>query len=289
MGNDHSLNRLTQVLNYIEGNLSAPLDLNTLAEVSHWSRWQLQRVFQKHTGLSVAQYIRQLRLSQSASHLIGSSSRQIDIAMNAGFDSEISFSRAFRQFFGCSPREYRKRGEIIGIRFPLSNTAMHSIRLEYKAAFTFYGIYKDVKGIFFMQSNIKKSAPIVWNNAKSLLEDYSGSYNPLQAVLNVGRSQNRYIQYWVGSDSFSQQPPKEFSTLEVPAQLYAVVTHRGSLKELTNTISWFVAHWLLHSPYRAYPSFDIEQYIEFNEETDDYHIDYWVPVKSVENQAVDMQ
>jgi len=112
---DHQ-QRIFLLLGYIDKNLHRPLDVNLLAEISGWSRWQLQRVFSAHTGLSVAQYVRQLRLAIAAWKLLNTSDRQLDIALLCGFDSEVSFSRSFKQHFGCPPRDYRKIGELTGIQ-----------------------------------------------------------------------------------------------------------------------------------------------------------------------------
>ena len=107
--------RISSVLQYIDLNLHKSLDVNSLAKISGWSRWQLQRVFSAHIGLNVAQYVRQLRLAIAAWKLLNSNDRQLDIALFCGFDSEVSFSRSFKQHFGCPPREYRQLGQLIGI------------------------------------------------------------------------------------------------------------------------------------------------------------------------------
>jgi len=115
MGDNSQAQRIVSVLQYIDLNLHKSLDVNSLAEISGWSRWQLQRVFNAHTRMSVAQYVRQLRLAIAASKLLNSSDRQLDIALFCGFDSEVSFSRSFKQHFGCPPREYRQLGQLTGI------------------------------------------------------------------------------------------------------------------------------------------------------------------------------
>ncbi len=107
--------RIVSVLDYIDTNLHKPLDVSILADISGWSRWQLQRVFSEYTGFSVAQYIRQLRLAIAAWKLLNSNDRQLDIALLCGFESEVSFSRSFKQHFGCPPREYRQKGQLAGI------------------------------------------------------------------------------------------------------------------------------------------------------------------------------
>lgn len=101
--------RINEVLDYIHHNLCKPLSIAELTKQSGWSRWQLQRVFQRETGSSLATYVRELRLAHADTRLTNSSERVIDIAIELGFGSEISFSRTFKQKFGTSPSTYRKQ------------------------------------------------------------------------------------------------------------------------------------------------------------------------------------
>lgn len=107
--------RIASLLQYIDTNLHSSLDVILLAQISGWSRWQLQRVFSAHTGLNVAQYVRQLRLAIAAWKLLNTCDKQLDIALFCGFESEVSFSRCFKQHYGCPPRSYRQLGELTGI------------------------------------------------------------------------------------------------------------------------------------------------------------------------------
>ncbi|WP_295893282.1 helix-turn-helix transcriptional regulator [uncultured Vibrio sp.] len=75
-----------------------------LSAVSCWSGWQLQRVFQNYTGMSVPQYVREQKLSKAAEQVLCRDNKTVDIAYCFGFGSEVAFSRAFRSFFGLSPK-----------------------------------------------------------------------------------------------------------------------------------------------------------------------------------------
>ena len=66
----------------------------------------------------MAHYVRELKLSQAAEALLSGRQRVLDLALCYGFGSEVSFSRAFKQQFGCSPLAYRKRGLRLGLRTP---------------------------------------------------------------------------------------------------------------------------------------------------------------------------
>lgn len=116
MGINNHEERITHILHYIDNNLHQNLSVNLLADKSGWSRWQLQRVFSAHTGLNVAQYVRELRLGMAAWKLVSSPDKHLDIALVCGFESEVSFSRSFKQYFGCPPRDYRQAANFTGVR-----------------------------------------------------------------------------------------------------------------------------------------------------------------------------
>ena len=65
-------------------------------------------IFKKETGLPVYQYIQKRRLAQSASLLLYSSMHVIDIAMCLHFESQETFTRAFKKAYGLPPGRYRK-------------------------------------------------------------------------------------------------------------------------------------------------------------------------------------
>jgi AraC family transcriptional regulator len=59
-------------------------------------------------GETVKQYTQRLRLEQAAYHLKIQDASILDIALNAGFNNHETFSRAFKRWFGVSPRQYRQ-------------------------------------------------------------------------------------------------------------------------------------------------------------------------------------
>ena len=95
-------------LNFIEQHLTGKLLLHLLAEHAGYSRFHFQRIFRKIIGKSVAEYIRERRLTQSARILITTDQRIIDIAMTYRFNSQESFTRAFKKVYDITPGNYRK-------------------------------------------------------------------------------------------------------------------------------------------------------------------------------------
>lgn len=93
---------------YIEEHLEQEITLSTLSGVSLFSPWHSYRLFREHLGLTPAEYIRRLRLSNSAMRLKEEKCSVIHVAYDYGFNSLDGYTRAFFKEFGCNPGEYVK-------------------------------------------------------------------------------------------------------------------------------------------------------------------------------------
>ncbi|MGE5643647.1 MAG: helix-turn-helix domain-containing protein [Byssovorax cruenta] len=99
-----------EVLRYIHRHIHEPLDRETLASVAGFSIPHFHRVFTAHVGESAISYVRRLRLDRAARKLRMGAVDITEVALTAGYDSHAAFSKAFRQQFGMSPREFRQLG-----------------------------------------------------------------------------------------------------------------------------------------------------------------------------------
>jgi AraC family transcriptional regulator len=100
--------RLRRVVERMEEDLSADLDLKTLAAASGYSRNHFLRMFRAATGLTPHQYLLRVRVKQAQALLKDRSKRLIDIAIACGFSNDAHFSRVFRKVVGATPSEYRR-------------------------------------------------------------------------------------------------------------------------------------------------------------------------------------
>lgn len=93
---------------YIEAHLEEEITLADLAGASLFSPWYSYRLFRQYTGLTPADYIRRLRLSESALRLKAGHCKVIDAACELGFGSVDGYQRAFLREFGCNPGQYAR-------------------------------------------------------------------------------------------------------------------------------------------------------------------------------------
>jgi AraC-like DNA-binding protein len=68
--------------------------------------------FRALTGDSPIRYATRCRLARAAQRLRTSNATLAEIAREAGYESEFSFSRAFKRAFGVAPGAYRAQNEI---------------------------------------------------------------------------------------------------------------------------------------------------------------------------------
>lgn len=99
--------RISKVLDYIEKNLDGELSLELLATIAFFSPFHFHRIFTTHTGESIKSYIRRLRLARAKQELTSSNLSIQKIAKRAGYHSQQSFHRAFKEYFKKTPKALR--------------------------------------------------------------------------------------------------------------------------------------------------------------------------------------
>lgn len=270
---------LMGTLFFIENNLQQPLTLDIIAHHSPWSRWQLQRIFVASTGLTLAQYVRELRLSKTAEELLNTDKRQIDIALSCGFESEISFSRSFRQYFQCTPGQYRKRNIQTHIRVLLTQSALTPIRIEHKPAFSLVGTNRDVQGFAAAQPNFHQVIPQHWNNTLQQNPHWLNGKDTLFGAFISKPGDEGHFDYWAGVEQDKTQP--EHGSIQLPDQSYAVISHRNSITQFAQTVGWFVDEWLPDSNLSHQLGTDLELYPQAPQGIKNLSAEYWVPINSV--------
>jgi AraC family transcriptional regulator len=97
-----------RVLDFISTHLADEITLEDMARVAGLSTFRFAHVFTKAVGLSPYRYISRLRLQNAMAEIVAGKSSLAQIAFQAGFSSQASFTRAFFRTTGFTPGQYRK-------------------------------------------------------------------------------------------------------------------------------------------------------------------------------------
>lgn len=99
---------IKKIINYINDNYSHPISLDSLCEKFFISKYYLCRIFKKHTGLSVHQYIKEKRLLLFE-ELQKEGKSCTECAALSGFSDYSSFYRAYVNKYGKSPEKIKSK------------------------------------------------------------------------------------------------------------------------------------------------------------------------------------
>ena len=109
--------RVNRAIDYVVGHLGESLRLEEVSRAASLSPFHFHRVFQAMVGVTLADFVKRLRLEKSLFLMAHSQKSSLTkIAMACGFSSSSDFSRCFKQQYGVPPsvfdiNEWRKSHE----------------------------------------------------------------------------------------------------------------------------------------------------------------------------------
>ncbi len=164
------LRRIHKLQDYIEENICKPLALIELADIAGFSKYHFHRIFSAFTNESLFQYVNRIKLERAAAYLIHRPDVTVTyIASHYGFSDSAVFSRSFKKYYDCSPKEYRNQNSKI--------CKDVSVTEQYNG-----GEYKNGKGKRTME--IKANVEMVTiEDMRVIYVRYTGDYQGLAAAM----------------------------------------------------------------------------------------------------------
>lgn len=257
--NSEYAQRIDRVIDYLRGNLDRPVKLAELADVACFSEFHFHRIFSAVSGETLNSFTNRLRLEKAARLLRYSEQSLTDIALECGFSSSATFSRAFRSGYDTSPRQFRKSGEIKNSKICKELLAedeygLPMSREEKRAAFPVKLMdiperqvaYIRVKNAFDMERVIA---------AFRILMEWAKSQNVFSQGILFGMTVDdphvtpkhlyRYEVCFASSLPFECMPG--MSKLRMPAMRYAVIKVCGDIHKVATAWDYLYRDWLINS------------------------------------------
>ncbi|MGE8081462.1 AraC family transcriptional regulator [Peribacillus loiseleuriae] len=285
---------IQRTLDYIEENLQEQITLVKLAEIACFSPFHYHRVFQAMVGESVMNYVRKRRLTYAAERLFYTDEKVINIAIDIGFQYHESFNRAFKKFYGVSPKQYRNANRISG---PLRGKAclnpkllqggpMMEPKLVTKPAFHIIGYELKTKN---EDGQNNKDIPEFW---QQYMQNKLGCKipNPIHKNVELGICTNFSPEtgefvYVIGMEVVKgTQAPEGMVCKSFPEMEYAVFTTPKSNDEsfsssIQSTWNYIFTEWFPQSGYEHNGTVEFELYDERCYGSDNKEMDIYIPVK----------
>lgn len=288
------ITKINKGIDFIEQNLSNDIELSDVSNAAGVSQWHFQRIFTALTGETLKSYIRSRRLSFALRSLLNTEKRIVEIAIEAGYESQESFTRAFQNKFNMTPNDFRKANnphlfiekvkiDTNYIKHISKNISLvpeiielperHFVGLKT----TFYGIESD-------KNNMAEKLPDLWGQFLPRMSEIKTPFHGVgYGLIRQTQDKSGLLEYFsvVQVDSAIESIPSEMVSIELNKQLYAKFFHKGEVKNLNHTVNYIYSTWLLNSKYQHSYEADIEEYGEKYHPTSlDSEIYYLIPIKN---------
>lgn len=287
-------NALEQAVIYIENHLGDNLRVEDVAGIVGYSYYHLNRQFVAILGESVGSYIKKRRLADGAKKLLYSDQKIIDIAIGNAFESAEAFSRAFKLVYKVSPIQYRNNrlDTFIAAKNRLdkgllehlvNNVTVHPQIVELPTIKV-----AGLRGETTLQDLKLKE---LWKRANNLYEQIPNRANNGRAF-GICEACNDNTLYSMNDNVvFTEVAGVEVTSFDglaepfvkkvLPGGRYAVFTHRGSLRTLSQTFSYIWGTWFLNTKEELDWREDFELYDNrfLGDDYPDSEIDIYIPVR----------
>lgn len=262
MSNPHptippAIRLIQKTVDAIEEQLDGMIELEKLAMESGMSFWHFLRIFRTTVGETLKDYIRRRRLTHAAYALLESKQNVLDIALAAGFESHEAFTRAFKNQFNISPRDFRVAGQ--APTFPHAHLSITTAYLGHLQQ----GISREPEIIprpslrlvgMKAEYSISPDEFDVFALGSKLWGDFSGQLERIKQrvddkvlfMCDIFASNEQYIRcmvmYCVVVDEFEDLPAPCIAEFRPPSH-DATFTHRGSGAAWEYTMQYLFGVW----------------------------------------------
>lgn len=277
---------LQEIIEYVEIHLQRteePLNPKEVSQLAGCSYSFFQKVFAYTNGISFAEYVRCRKLTLAGYDLKSTNRKIVDISYQYGYDSPTSFTKAFQQFHGVTPKEARNAAVNLQV-FPKLQIAQkqgYSWRIAYKQRFRLIGVSTSVSCKNQMHM---KSIPEFWNACQRdgtyarLISLDQGSPKGLFGLFGFHDAASEQLEYAILAESNAVLPPY-FTEIQIPAATWAVFDCKGPVPNaIQQGWKYLQEEWLVQYPFKHAACPELEWYSDGNVYDESYLSQIWIPI-----------
>jgi AraC family transcriptional regulator len=272
--NSEYAQRIDRVIDHLRGNLHRQVKLEELAKVACFSEFHFHRIFGAVSGETLNNFTNRLRLEKAARLLRYSDKSLTDIALDCGFSSSATFSRAFRSGYDTSPRQFRKSGEIKKSKickelFDDQDYDLPMSAEEKRAAFPVRLIDIPERQVAYIRVMNAFEGDRVLAALKTMIE-WAKSQDIFSQGILFGMTvddphvtpKHLYRYEVCLASSLPFECMEGMSKLKMPAMRYAVANVSGDIRKVATAWDYIYRNWLINSAYEPEHAPALEIFLE---------------------------
>ena len=226
------MHQFNQTMDYLEQQLTGEVDMKRFQQLSGYSYPLFSRIFSIMADMTLAEYLRNRRLSEAVTDLRGSTEKVIDIALKYGYESADAFSSAFKKFHGAIPSEVRNGKPYrvfskLQLSLKITGGKNMDIKVQKKAAFTVAGV--------LLEAIDNSQCPSAWEQlyATHSFESLEGLGSGQSFGVCSDVKEGEIINYIAAYDVTDKAKAEELglSIKEIAEAEYAIVPVKGPIPE----------------------------------------------------------
>ncbi len=261
-----------------------------LAELAGISAFHFHRIFRALTGETMFAFLQRRKLLRAVELMNEDRFTLTEIALECGFDSGSSLSRAFRKQLGCTPSEYRQ------LHPPLLLPPAHTralpkldISVEIREMPDRQALIVERRGL--IEHSFAQAAAAAFRVLTDELKRHHGwphvreciGLCPDEASL-VPDANARYQAGFIYEDApptFGEALGDEVRRVTIPAGPWAVSLHRGSDETRWQLWNRLYRNWLPASGHRLRAAAPFEVYLNRPKQTppEEWQTEIWIPIE----------
>ncbi len=102
---------IDHIQKYVQDHYATITSLQDLANVVNMSKNYMSNLYKQETGMTVWGYVVSVRMKQARELLLNTDLKNYEISSRVGYEDSTHFSQLFKEYYGLSPSEYKKRME----------------------------------------------------------------------------------------------------------------------------------------------------------------------------------
>lgn len=286
------IDRMNGAMSYIEDNLAAEIDFKTAAAIACCSVYHFQRMFSFITEIPLSEYIRRRRLTLAAADLQNTDIKVIHLALRYGYDSPVSFTRAFQKMHGVTPTAARETGARLkayprlSFHISLRGDKEMNYKIVKKDGFEVVG--KSMRVSTVNQAQLKL-IPRFW--AEACREGTVGKLADIAANGAAGQTNrkllgictdfrdNNEFSYVIAVEYTVKEECAGFEVFHIPPADWGVFEATGPMPGAIQALCKRIyTEFFPAGGYERAEGPDLEIYYEGDSTSPDYRSEIWIPV-----------